>query len=402
MENKPLVAVISPFLDKQHGTERCVAEQVERLAKKYEIHLYSARVDGVDLGKIFWHRISTLPGPHLLGFCWWFFANQLRRWWDRQFHGLRYDLIYTPGINCFDADIISVHVLFSDFYRQVRDGLSLRQNPVTSWLRLIHRRLYYGSIIELEKRIYARRKCLLTAVSQRTAESLTRFGRRQIPVIYHGISGERFNPQNLNRLHGQSRGHWGLTESTLCLLLVGNGWKNKGLETLLDAVGSIGSAELRLLVVGQDDPFPYRDAIARLGLGQRVSFLPPRADVEFYYAAADIYVSPSWEDAFGLPPLEAMACGLPVIVSNRAGVSELITDGVDGIVLKDPQDVASLAHLISDLQGNPGLRVALGENAARTARQYTWERNAAQLDTLFQQVLDERRNLRLSGNAVKQ
>jgi UDP-glucose:(heptosyl)LPS alpha-1,3-glucosyltransferase len=401
MDNKPLVAVISPFLDKQHGTERCVAEQVERLDQKYEIHLYCTRVGDIDLTKISWHRIPSFPGPHLLAFCWWFLANHLWRWWHG-LRGLRYDVTYTPGINCLDADVISVHILFSDFCRQVREALSLGRNPVSSWVRLVHRRLYYGLLIKLEKLIYARRKCRLAAVSQRTAESLTRFGRSQIPVIYNGINVEQFNPQNRNRLRNQSRAHWGLAKSTSCLLLVGNGWKNKGLEALLEAAGSIGSTDWRLLVVGQDDPRPYRGAIARLGLDQRVSFLPPRPDVEFYYAAADIYVSPSLEDAFGLPPLEAMACGLPVIVSSRAGVSELITNGVDGIVLKDPQNVVFLAKVISDLQGNPALRGALGENASRTALQYTWERNAAQLEVLFEQVLEQRQNLSFSKAPVKQ
>jgi glycosyltransferase involved in cell wall biosynthesis len=181
---------------------------------------------------------------------------------------------------------------------------------------------------------------------------------------------------------------------------MGNDWRIKGLETLLAAVGSIGSSELRVLVVGQDDPLPYQKAIADMGLAQRVSFLPPRPDVEFYYAASDVYVSPSLEDAFGLPPLEAMACGLPVIVSSRAGVSELIMDGVDGIVLKDPKDVISLAKAISGLHGDPALRNTLGENAERTARQYTWERNAAQLDAFFEQVLERRQSRSSSQTPV--
>jgi UDP-glucose:(heptosyl)LPS alpha-1,3-glucosyltransferase len=402
MDNKLRVAVVSPFLDKQHGTERCVAEQVERLAQKYEIHLYCTSVKDIDLSKISWHRIPAFPGPHLTAFCWWFIANHLWRWWHGQFRGLRYDLTYTPGINCLDADVISVHVLFSDFCRQVKDTLSLRRNPASSWLRLVHRWFYYGLIIELEKLIYTRRKCRLTSVSRRTAVSLARFGRTQIPVIYHGVNLEQFNPDTRNRLRDQSRRHWGLTGSMCCFLLVGNGWKNKGLEALLEAAGSIGSADWRLLVVGQDDPRPYRDLIARLGIDQSVSFLPPRPDVEFYYAAADVYLSPSLEDAFGLPPLEAMACGLPVIVSSRAGVSEIITHGVDGMILEDPKDVVYLARVISDLQGNPVRRGSLGEKAARTARQYTWERNAAQLDVLFEQVLEERRNPRLASFPVKQ
>jgi UDP-glucose:(heptosyl)LPS alpha-1,3-glucosyltransferase len=263
----------------------------------------------------------------------------------------------------------------------------------------MHRRLYYQLIIGLEKLIYTRKKTLLTAVSQRTADNLCRFGGRQIPVIYHGNSLEKFNSQDCRGLRDHSRGQLGLSGSTLCLLLVGNGWKNKGLEALLEALSSLQFADWRLLVVGQDDPLPYRKAIANLGLDQQVSFLPPRPDVEFYYAAADIYVSPSLEDSFGLPPLEAMACGLPVIVSSRSGVSELVTDGVDGLVLKDPRDVASLAGMISNLLNNPALRSTLGENAARTARQHTWERNAAQLDAFFEQALEQRQNQRSSKTA---
>jgi UDP-glucose:(heptosyl)LPS alpha-1,3-glucosyltransferase len=372
---------------------------VERLAQKYEIHLYSSRVSDVDLSTLTWHRIPALPGPHLLGYCWWFLANHLWRWWDRQFRGLRFDLTYTPGINCLDADVICVHILFSEFQRQVKNDLRLARNPLRSWPRAIHRRLYYRLIIWLERFIYPRKRSRVTAVSKRTAANLTRFGRSEVPVIHHGICPKPFNPGIQGRLREGSRGSLGLPPSAFCLLLVGNGWKGKGLETVLEAMGLIECPDLRLLVVGQDDPRPYRAAIARLGLDQRVTFLPLRPDVEYYYAASDLYLSPSLEDAFGVPPLEAMACGLPVIVSSRAGVSELITDGVDGMVLEDPRDAACLAQVISGLHAQPALRCALGKNASQTAHKYTWDENTAQLDALFQEVLKQRQNPEPSSEA---
>jgi UDP-glucose:(heptosyl)LPS alpha-1,3-glucosyltransferase len=100
----------------------------------------------------------------------------------------------------------------------------------------------------------------------------------------------------------------------------------------------------------------YHATIKRWGLHDRVLFLPPRQDVEFYYAAADAYVGPSPEDAFSLPPLEGIAYGLPVIVSCHSGVSEIITHGVDGFILKDPQDAEELARLIRFLYENSDLR----------------------------------------------
>ena len=96
---------------------------------------------------------------------------------------------------------------------------------------------------------------------------------------------------------------------------------------------------------------------------------------------------PSYYDVFPLVPLEAMACGLPVIVSAQAGISEIITDGKDGFVLKDPEDVGTFAGLLRALV-NPELRDRLGEAARKTALRHTWdtvaERTMAEYEKIFQ------------------
>src|SRR6266404_5618808 len=98
------IAVVSPFIDKRHGTERRVAEWVSRFGSDYEVHIYSQRVEDLDLSQMHWHRIPRLPGPHLFNFLWWFAANHAWRWWDRQVRGIRHDLVFTAGPNCLDAD----------------------------------------------------------------------------------------------------------------------------------------------------------------------------------------------------------------------------------------------------------------------------------------------------------
>jgi glycosyltransferase involved in cell wall biosynthesis len=389
LADKPRIAVLSPFLDKRHGTERCIAEQVERLAARYEIHVYSMRVQEVDTARVVWRRIPDLPGPHLLRFLWWFAANHLWRWWDRRFGGFVPDLVYSPGPNSLDADVISVHIVFGELHHRVKKDLSLLSNPLTSWPQLIHRRAYYRLAEFLERRVYTNEDIPMAVVSRRVAANLAeRYARKNdLRVVYHGWDTSRFSPQRLASLRAQSRQALGVEKEDFCVLLIGNDWNNKGLPSLLEAAGQVERVPLQVLAVGRDMPDPYRAAIARCHLADRVRFLPPRADVEFYYAAADAYVGPSLEDAFALPPLEAMACGLPVIVSSQAGVSELITDGVDGLVLADPRDAASLAKLISSLAGDSGLRKRLGENARKTACQYTWDRNAEQLGALFDEAL---------------
>ncbi len=396
MGAKPRIAVVSPFLDKQHGTERCVIEQLDRLADHYEIHIYSMRVENLDQNKFVWHRIPRLPGPHLLGYIGWFGANHFRRWRDRRFRKIDYDLTYSPGINCLDADVIAVHVVFAKVHERVRKELTLRRNPVRFWPQLIHRRLYYRLIEALERSVYTRDDLPLAVISRKVAADLGRFydRRNHLCLVYNGVDLEKFQPAQRQPLRDAARRELNLTEESFAVLLVGNDWANKGLSCLLEAVARLRRPNLRVLVVGRDSRVPYEGQISRLGLDGYVSFLPLRPDVEFYYAAADAYAGPSLEDAFGLPPAEAMACGLPVIVSRQAGVSELITHDVDGLVLEDPTDATALAQLIEGLYTDAGLRRRLGENAARTAQQLTWERNAASMNALFQEAMRHGRGAR--------
>jgi glycosyltransferase involved in cell wall biosynthesis len=382
---RPRIAVVSPFIDKRHGTERRVAEFISRLADEYEFHIYSTRVEDIDLGRIVWHRVPRLPGPYVLAYVWWFLTNHLCRWRDRN-RGIVSDLVYSPGINCWDADIISVHILFGTLRQSLRDALRLGENPIRSWPRIIHRRLFYRLIAALEPHIYGRADVLFAAVSNRIAADLRRFcpGSGEVSVIYNGLDLDSFSPQNRARLRVGSRRALSIGDDEFVLLLIGNDWRNKGLHCLLCAMAQVADPRLRALIVGSDDSSPFLPLITRLGLEEHVKFCPPRADVETYYAAADTYVGPSLNDAFAQPPAEAMACGLPAITSRTNGGSEIITPGCDGLVLEDPSDANRLADMIRALLTDPVLRNRLGAAAAETARQYTWERNAAEMRELFE------------------
>jgi len=393
MDNKPRIAVISPFLDKRHGTERCVAEQIERLADDYEIHLYSTAIQDIDLSKITWHRIHRLPSPHLIRYLWFFAANHICRWWHRYFRRLEFDLVFSPGINCLDADIIAVHIVFAEFYRFMRPELGLLHNPLRMWPWLIHRSLSYRFFIAIEQRVYTRDEMPLVVISRKMEQDLARcFNRRsRVSLVYHGVDLERLNPLRRHVLRGMARQGLKIPEKTFVVLLIGNDWRKKGLRCLIDAVTSLPNADLTMLVCGEDQSSLWRDLIHQRGLENRAMLLPLVRDIEQYYAAADVYVGPSLEDSFAIPPLEAMACGLPVIVSRQAGVSELVTHGVDGFVLDDPRDSRELAYLIHQIRLDEDLRHRVGTRAAETARHYTWQRNAQEMKKIFEQRLREKR-----------
>jgi len=395
VKHKPRLAVVSPFLDKRHGTERRVVEWITQLSSAFEIHIYSQRVEDLDLCTICWHRIPELPGPHLLNFIWWLGANWLWRWRDRRIRGLRPDLVFSPGPNCLDADAISVHIVFAEYVRRIQSELTLSRQPVRAWPRILHRKLYYSLAIVLERAVYTRPDQTLILIARRTAAALTEFyGRRDdFPVVYAGLDQRVFNPAVRLRLREQARESLGIPADRFALLLIGNDWRNKGLPTLLQSMAEIHELAVDLLVVGREDPAPYLAMVRKHRLDGRVHFMPPRADVQFYYAAADAYAGPSVEDAFAQPPAEAMACGLPVIVSRAAGVSELVTDGVDGLILGDPRDSRALAAMIRRLYEDRDFRVRLGEKAAETTQRYTWERNGSELAAIFEEILSRKSGL---------
>lgn len=387
------IAVVSPFLDRRHGTERCIVEQIERFLQKpgCQIHVYAQSVQDMDIarwqgqpsapanGKAVWHRIPSLPGPHLGNFVWWFFANQALRWYHRVFRGLKFDLVFSPGINCSDARAIVVHIVFREFFRLVHSDLRVRHAPLSRWPIVLHRRLYYRLIMALENRIYRDSRVRLAAVSQLTGGELAlHFGRRDVTVIPNAVDLARFNPLERLRRREASRHAFYLLAAEFVLLLVGNDWKKKGLTPLLKAVAANRQLPLRLLVVGRDDRAPFLEQIRELDLGNHVLFLEPSQDIMQFYAAADVYAGPSLHDSFALPPIEAMACGLPVITSAANGGSQIITEGSDGFVLADPEDSDALAGLLARLYLEPDVRQWVGENAAQTAKSYTWERNASE------------------------
>jgi glycosyltransferase involved in cell wall biosynthesis len=396
------LAVVSPFVDRRHGTERAIAELVERLARDYhcEIHLYSQRIEGLALGQssspsgqqggITWHKVPTIPGPHILQFLFWLFLNAFSRRRDRAIRGVLFDLVLSPGINCFDADLVLVHALFHRL-RELADE-DTNQSSRPALLRRFHRRAYYSLVALLERAIYSNSQLSIAAVSVRTASLIKKYFRRnEVRVIPNGVDATYFCPAMRLALRAGARARYKLQETDFLLLLIGNDWSNKGLSTILDAMAAVREIPLSLLVAGQDAAAPFfLKAAKELGLSERCFWEMASVDPVHLYAAADAYVSPTREDAFALPPLEAMACGLPVITSINNGGSQIITEGVDSFVLKDPNDAVTLARHLKSLHEHPDLRLRIGENARRTAEAYTWERHAEGVWELLNEAASKR------------
>lgn len=176
-------------------------------------------------------------------------------------------------------------------------------------------------------------------------------------------------------------------DQVVCLLVARNPLR-KGLPALLEALARLPEA-YRLLVVGADAT--ARQAVAQSPVAARVCLVDPTPEVDRYYAAADIYVHPTLNDSFGMAPLEAMAHGLPVVISPPAycGFAQYLTQGEDALILDDPRDAAGLAAHILVLGQDEALRARLAQAGHQRAVQQSWQAVAARYEALYQDVLAE-------------
>lgn len=209
---------------------------------------------------------------------------------------------------------------------------------------------------------------------------------RRIIVIPNGVDAEAFHPRHRAGSRAPVRDRLGVTPDEFLILFVGGDYRLKGLVPLLEAAGHIAGA-IRVLAVGVQPDAPLVQLVRDKDLHRLVTFLGNTTDVASLYAAADCFALPTRYDTFSLATLEAMASGLPVIVSRAAGVSELLSPGRDCLILENSNDVDALAQGIERLIQDQGLRSRLGVEARKTAERYSWDDVATRTVAVYREAL---------------
>ncbi|TFV61680.1 glycosyltransferase family 1 protein [Geodermatophilus sp. DF01-2] len=184
------------------------------------------------------------------------------------------------------------------------------------------------------------------------------------------------------------------------LLVLGRLVERKGQEDAVRALAAVPDVEL--VVVGgpsaaqlDDDPEVrrLREVAASLGVADRLVFTGAvaRADVPAWVRSADVVLAVPWYEPFGITPLEAMACGRPVVATAVGGLQDSVADGVTGDLVP-PRDPARLGEVLAALLVDDARRAAYGAAGVRRARdRYRWARVVADTDTVYRQVLASRR-----------
>ena len=290
-------------------------------------------------------------------------------------------------------DLVQSHERLSccDIFR-AGDGvhaawLEARQNYLGESLAWLKINPFHANSLRAEGRMFASQRLKrVICISNMVREDVQRFygvPDEKLVTIHNGIDLVAFSPKN-DFKNQEIRQKLGIPLNALTYVFVGSGFKRKGLLVAIRAL----PADAHLIVVGKDKETARFQKIAaetgaNSGKSTRVHFVGPQKDVRPYYAAADAFVFPTIYEPFGSVVLEAMACGLPVITTDRCGAGELITQGVEGFVLPTG-DIEAFAAC---MRQNSVLDWAHRRHAARnTAEQYPVSRTIDAMMALYQEL----------------
>ena len=220
----------------------------------------------------------------------------------------------------------------------------------------------------------------------------------KITIVPCGFCQSEFYPIN----QSFARTHLGLDPNEKIILQLGRMVPRKGVDNVIRALKFLQPAKqnIRLLIVGGETEIPdpvncpeigRLTSIAREeGVSSSVTFVGRRDRrlLKYYYSAADIFVTTPWYEPFGITPLEAMACGIPVIGADVGGIKYSVKNGETGYLVP-PKDPRALANKIDRLLSNPSVIKKMQLNAIRRVhRIFTWARVAQMIAEVYENVLD--------------
>lgn len=363
---------------------RYTVELTKHLCKKHEVHLITKKYE-YKIPNLIVHKFPALRGPPTAQiFADVVYATECLQRLEKNFD---FDVVHCAAANVV-ADIVTAH--------------NCHRASIKTWNKTSRRECSYPkylfykiarellpvnrAILMFEKRRLQRCKKIIAVSKLIKQEILANYDvpDEKIVVIPNGVNLEDFKPDKEKRL--RVRQMLDIDENEVVLIFVGIEFKRKGLTHLIEAMPHV---DAKLIVVGKDDSAPYRSLAERLEVNSKIIFTGTVPKVEDYYAASDIFVFPTQDEPFGLVIMEAMASGIPVIISKCAGATTLMKDGYDCLLLNDPANSTEIAEKINSLIKDENLRKRMGGNARKTAKEYSWDKTAEKTLKVYEEVIGD-------------
>jgi UDP-glucose:(heptosyl)LPS alpha-1,3-glucosyltransferase len=374
------LAIVRQRYNPYGGAERFVARALPALERAgAAVTLISRSAQGWSARRLL--RVD----PFYVGNLWrdWSFARAAHAAWRRESFDVVQSHERIPGCDVYRAGD-GVH----------RRWLELRRRSASPLERFaIVLNPYHRYVCSAEKKMFEHPRLRAVVCNSRMVRDEIRRAFRIAPeklhVVYNGVDLEHFHPRHREALRGAARAELGCSPRDTVFLFVGSGFARKGLGAAIEALAVSKNEAFWLAVVGRDRDLKKFSLKARAaGVAGRVKFLGARDDVRPLYAAADCFILPSRYDPFPNTALEALAMGLPAIISSRCGAAEIIEPGASGWVC-EPDDAPGIARLMRE--ADSAFRDGRMNRSARaSAERFGFDAMASQLASLYASLHEKR------------
>ncbi|MDD5732028.1 MAG: glycosyltransferase family 1 protein [Patescibacteria group bacterium] len=297
------------------------------------------------------------------------------------------DIYYQPYYFCSPfykkfKTVITVHDLIHFFYPKLKTTFS--------------RKLFHYT--KIPSKIIFRRVERIITVSVNTSRDLVKMFKispKKIKLIYNGVS-ENFKPVDVRRARTFMSEKYNIYKPYI--LYVGRMEPHKNIRALVVAYAKLPSylqERYQLVLAGKEDfkySGPIRDLIDKYGIERRVVFTGyvDESDLPFIYGGAAVFIFPSFYEGFGIPVLEAMSCGIPVVCSDTSSIPEV---GGDAALYSNPTDVYKMSENIKNLLEDTVLREEMIRRGLKQAKNFTWFNAANSLIECFNELGNGKNNV---------
>jgi glycosyltransferase involved in cell wall biosynthesis len=354
------------------GAERYAISIAEQLAQRHEIHVFSQVIEH-SLPGITYHQITCpLPKPRWLNQLWYALSvwRLTRKGFDivHSHENVWHGNVQTLHVKTVKRSIWKTATLASTLWSVVRVASSPRL--MTYWA--------------LEAwRISQRNRAALVVVSPSLGDEVAQeypHAAQRINLVVPGVI-KPSSPMS----RAQACEALSLPSQKTYILFVANDYRRKGLRTLLLACKTLAD-DVELLVVGNSHyKSDFQAMVNTEGLAARVHFLGALQDMHPAYRVAKVLAHPTLEDTFGMVVLEAMAHGVPVVVSgpNHCGIASMLADNENALLLDQPEDAAQLASQLKRCLNDDALCARLAVGGLSLAEAHTWQSAANAYEKIY-------------------
>ena len=373
------IAVVIPKYGLVGGAEQFASELTGRLADQsgYNFHIFANRWQE-DHGGINFHHVPIISFPKFLTTI--SFAYFTRR----QLSADRFSLVHSHE-RIFAADIWTLHGVPHRFWiHNVRKKRMSLYDLATSWV---------------EKKMITQGSCQkFIAVSNLTRDIFLQeynIDPQRVTVIHPGVDLKDYASADRKSIRADIRKEYGFNSEEPIIVFASMNFEIKGLDAIMLSLAKLKTKQhsFKLLVVGKGKIKKYTQMARGGNIDTNVVFTGPLSKEKLIrlYLAGDMYIMLSKFDTFGMVVLEAMAAGLPVIISSNVGAKDIVVDGKNGFLISDTSDTDYIASKIG-LLFNKNIRSSMSEKALCTAKQNTWAQVAAKYSEIYSSVLATRKS----------